>query len=568
MSNITFQCVISESTSIWSCCSKKEERLKISCFPDDPLYLFRCQTPKQAAEFAPLNGKELPPLETKCCRAILPRFIEMSLLIDGQMQRKEINLKSFAKRLTVAKGDSVTPQEVYQACSDKRFIEFLAEIGDCAKKRVGLPTDSRFQSLSDQDLSLDSLNSKSGGGSPSQRQRGRWRSTDSQQNGSGSIGRSPQTSSEFLADMPLIHSWMEQLTPTLLPEATIESIIPFLKDNWRKWKEECDQKNIPSLFFPAADGRKLDVEYFQDGDIFVYYVDDDGAPVGVDLSGKVANPQWKEIRHLQQFVIYHTCAQAEFQKTPGILRIYKTSQYPDENRFHVLHERYKNSLQDFFLNKEERGSPISSLNGSFRNGSHRRSKSTLKGRRPLTLKAKVKIAEDLLTGLARLHHAEIAHFSIQPSNLFIDPKKDFEAEAVIGGFEFARVIDPSLDKTILPAAMKAPFLAPELESNPLYQNRITIFTKAPLACDVYSLGQCLKLLFNIDELPQENKTIKGDLKTEDRIAYTILAMVNLDPYFRLTAEQARREFTITKENMCTLKYLYEKMEQHEQKLSD
>ncbi len=566
MSNITFQCVIPESTSIWSCCLKKEERLKISCFPDDPQYLFRCQTPKQAAEFVPLNAKELPPLETKCCRAILPRFIEMSLLIDGQMQRKEINLKSFAKRLTVAKGGSVTPQEVYQACSDKRFAEFLAEIGDCAKKRVGLPTGSRFESLSDQDLSLDSLNSRSGGNSPSQRQRGRWRSNDSQQNGSGSIGRSSKTSSESLTDMPPIELWMKQLNPGQWLDEKISPLRSFLEDNWRKWKEECEQKNIPSLYFPGADARKFDVEYFQDGDIFVYYVDRDGDSFGVDLSGKVANPQRKEIRHLQQFVIYQTCAQAEFQKTPGILKIYKTSQYPDENRFHVLHERYKNSLRDLLLNNEGPSSPISSLNGSSKAGSHSRSKSTLKGRRPLTLKAKVKIAEDLLTGLARLHHEEIAHFSIQPSSLFIDPKKDFEAEAVIGGFEFARVVDSSLEETLLPAAMKAPFLAPELQSNPLYQNSITIFSKAPFACDVYSLGQCLKLLFNIDELPKENKTLRGDLKTEDRIVYTILAMVNPDPHFRLTAEQARREFTTTKEKMCTLNYLLEKMEAHEQKL--
>lgn len=537
-----------EPTSTFCCwCREKDERLQFSCFPESADYYFRCRTPKQPLECQPFQERRLPPLETKCCRVVFPRFVEMSLLIDGQMQRIEINLSSFAKRLTIAKGSKVTRNEVYQACAENRLIPFINEIA-----ALGVVKSNHSPTHGVESLAAIDLTGNSSSPAPSRRaERGSWRQPQA-----GSLSQE--------AD-----KWRNLLHIAQLRDHVIDSILPFISENLSHWEKECKEKHLDHLYFPAKEGRKLDVEYFADGSILVYYAEEE-ALLGVDLCGKIINPQVKEIGDLKGFVVYHTCEKL-FQDVPGILKIYKTSQDPDENRYRVLHERYKFTLQNYLSGSPGSNSPASSLsrshssnsslNGLSTQGSHRRSRSTLKGKKPLSEKAKVKIAEDWLTGLARLHHAEIVHFCIQPSCLYIDPQKDFRAVGVIGGFDHAWVIDPKLVNTMLSVKMKKQYLAPEIASHP-YGQYINI-PRFPLACDVYSLGMCLKELFEIEEFPEKIESIGPHLSTEVRIATIIYNMVRREPpEFRLTAEQALSEFTALKKSMNTIKYLEEKLAVH------
>lgn len=476
MGTVTFHYLGNVSaTPIPGSSGKTEERLEISCFPqNDATYHFRCRTPKGDLELEPLNPKPLPPRASKCCKSNLPKYIEMTLRVDNKQQRMELNLRSLAKRCHVSK------EEVYDACAENRLFELLEDVG-----------------------------------------------------------------------LPL--KWNVLLTPTRLPKTTTGPIIQFLLANFREWKRQCEQ-GAASIFTRSGNGIKCDIEYFSDGAIYVLYIAMDNEKqiaLAADLSGKAENPQWREFFHPDHFAVYDFCAKW-LKNERGILHIYRTSQYP--NRFHVYHEQYMHSL-DAFMNfepPEKREPALESKTNSPTDKSplHRKNTSSatnpfLPPRRsnspksfrtgllgasgkPLSTKAKVKLAIDLLSGLATLHKNRIVHLGLEPRAIFMHPEtRRSEIEGVIGGFENARIVGPSTEKIMVSTTMKPPFLAPELTNNPLYQNHFTL-PEVPFPADVYSLGIILRQLF--EDVANQN------------ISEIIARMVYSSPDMRFTADKALAAF--------------------------
>ncbi|MBX7067075.1 MAG: protein kinase [Parachlamydiales bacterium] len=488
MSNVTFHYLGKVSaTAIAGSSGQAEERLEVSCFPNNhAAYHIRCRTPKGDLELAPLNPKPLPGRTTKCCCCTnVPRFVELTLMVDGKQKRMEVNLRSLAKRC------HVTREKAYDACAENRLHELLED--------VGLPI-----------------------------------------------------------------KWQVLLTPTRLPKEVTEPLIEFIRANFRHWKQQCAEGNLRSIFIPAKNPVKCDVEYFSDGDIYVCYIgmsNEKQIGLAADLSEKLANPEWREFFHQDHFTVYQYCSE-NLKGVRGILQIYRTSQYP--NRFHIYQEQYKHTLDECVsLTPPSTQEPLheSKTNGRHSPGdkdplrflgknsppgsspflSRRATSRSLKNGhlgakgKPLSIKAKVKMAQDLLTGLSALHEHHIVHLGLEPKAIYIHPETTrSEVEAAIGRFEQARIVHGNVQLTILATSMKAPFLAPELTQNPYYQNQI-LLPENPYPADVYSLGVIFRELFGLEEpLPKDSP--------QETIFLTIRRMLQLDPTMRMTAAQALKAF--------------------------
>lgn len=537
------------ATPILGSTGKVADRFRCKWFPQDDRYLFRCRTVRQTTAYHTLQPKPLPPLDSLprkwCCLGPkLPKYVELELPLDGVQQRIEVSLQSLANRCSYAKGMAVTQEQVYEACAGKRFPDFLYDIGQIANERIGKGKAARDSEMMDIDLDEGIAERAEATPSPVQRK-----------------DRAVKGSSE---DERLVEDWLQKLHPCLVelqtPESIIRLTVSFVVENRKTWAKTKE----PSLFFPANSREKhpLDVEYFRkNGAIFVYYAGKDGKTVGVQLTGDVINPELR-ILNKQQLAIYKKCAESDFQVTPGIPKIYRISEYAD--RSHVLIERYYDNLKDLLASAVERS--VSSNGSSGRKSPHRRKLSSISSLALFSLRSKVKIAEDLLFGLSKLHEADIAHLNLEPSVVIIERQRDFQAKAFIGRLELATQIKTSsADEDVrVSTKLNGVYLPPEFKQSGLGPEALIAKDRAPFACDVYSLGKCLEFLF---ESPESAGNTDDDVWVKQRVVTTLKEMTK-EGFDRYTAHQALNAFSKLKEDMIK-KYRTgeEKLEAFEQKYS-
>lgn len=506
--NVTFEYLENQkATPISGSRGKAAVRIRASCFPRDDLYLFRCEK-RLATENEPLHPKPLPPLEKKwCCfPPQVPGYVEVALtLANGERQRIKVNLNSIATRCSQSEGKRVTTQDVYEACRENRFEMFLLTIADRFQEN---------QAGSLGDIPLDSDKIVHFGGEEDDPE-------DSILLSATDVSRRPGLRSFFTDGSPrdqmLAKEWAQKLHPLTVesnfPEENIRSTVRFLIEESKKWPDLCKRENRSSLFFPADRSKKnkFDIEYFdQDGAIFVYYPGRDGKTIGINLVGDLIVAERVGCKEIQ-FPILERCSQTDFQETPGIPKIYRVSK--SSGKHHFLQERYLDKLSELLLPP--------------RTNTLRRKNSSLSNLTLFSLKAKVKIAEDLLSALTKLHEEKMFHFSIDPAALIIERGKDFEVKAFIGRFD---LIQSAKD-------LSSPFtkLADE------YRPPETIDDGAYFLWDVYSLGASLRVLFNSPEFMDDPTNLKEK-------AMGIIAAMTAPLPNRVTAAKALIQFKEIKGN--------------------